>query len=281
MACELSCSALRVACEVTHYYSPSPRTLMRTTPAPERHGWRHAAARVLDLLYPPGCTLCGVTLSHGQALCPDCRADLPRLAEPFCQCCGEMFQGQIDGPFACPNCHQLSFAFEFARPAMVRDARTLELIHRLKYRRENHLANELGRLARESFADPRLAQALAGSWPLVPVPLHRQRLRHRHFNQAEEIARALAGDIGLPVLKALCRTRPTDSQTRLSRKQRMENLRGAFEITRHGRRWIESAPHGAVLIDDVLTTGSTVNECAKTLRRAGFRKVLVVTVMRG
>jgi len=92
---------------------------------------------------------------------------------------------------------------------------------------------------------------------------------------------ALAGHTGLPVLKALCRTRLTDTQTRLSRKQRMANLHDAFAITRRGRRWIESAPHGAVLIDDVLTTGSTVNECAKTLRRAGFRKVLAVTVMRG
>ena len=74
-----------------------------------------------------------------------------------------------------------------------RDDRTLELIHRLKYGREIHLAAELGRLARESFADPRLAPALDGSWPLVPVPLHRKRLRHRHFNQAAEIARVLAG----------------------------------------------------------------------------------------
>ncbi len=155
------------------------------------------------------------------------------------------------------------------------------MIHRLKYRRAIHLAHELGRLAHNAFADPRLAPALAGSWPLVPVPLHHKRLRHRHFNQAEEIARTLTDHTGLPVLKALCRTRPTDTQTRLSRKQRMENLHGAFEITRHGRRWIESSPDGAVLIDDVLTTGSTVNECAKTLRHAGFRKVFVVTVMRG
>jgi competence protein ComFC len=247
----------------------------------EPSAWRRAAARALDLLYPPVCALCETNLTGGKALCDACRADLPRLAEPFCQSCGEMFAGKIDGPFECPNCGDLSFAFEFARPAMVRDARTLELIHRLKYHRQIHLAGELAGLARESLADPRLGAALAGSWPLVPVPLHRKRLRHRHFNQAEEIARVLAGHTGLPVLKALCRVRRTDTQTRLTRKQRMENLRGAFEITRHGRRWIESSPHGAVLIDDVLTTGSTVNECAKILRRAGFRQVVVITVMRG
>lgn len=256
--------------------------MMSTNPPnPELAGWRKVTGRVLDLLYPPGCTFCGVNLTLGRALCDHCDAELPRLAEPFCQTCGEMFQGKIDGPFACPNCKDLTFSFEFARPATVRDEHTLELIHRLKYGREIHLAGELGRLARESFADPRLAPALAGTWPLVPVPLHRKRLRNRHFNQAEEIARVLAGHAGLPVLKALRRIRQTETQTRLNRKQRMENLRGAFEITCHGRRWIKSSPDGAVLIDDVLTTGSTVNECAKILRRAGFHRIFVITVMRG
>ena len=254
---------------------------MQKAPVPEPTRWRKWLAGLLDGLYPPSCAVCGVPLRHGRALCDDCDRDLPRLAAPFCQSCGEMFPGKIDGPFACPNCHELSFAFEFARPAMVRDERTLDLIHRLKYGRQIHLAGELGRLAREAFADPRLAPALDGSWPLVPVPLHRMRLQHRHFNQAGEIARVLAAATGLPVLKALRRTRRTDTQTRLSRKQRMDNLRGAFAITRQGRRWIESSPHGVVLIDDVLTTGSTVNECAKTLKHAGFQRIFVVTVMRG
>lgn len=254
---------------------------MNPPSAHNANGWRRAAARILDLLYPPICAVCSVNLTHGRALCGDCGGDLPRLEDPFCQSCGEMFQGEIDGAFDCPNCNNLSFAFEFARPAMVRDERTLDLIHRLKYSREIHLADELGRLARESFTDPRLTPALEGAWPLVPVPLHRKRLQHRHFNQAAEISLALAKHTGLPVLDALRRTRQTDTQTMLSRKQRMENLRGAFEISQHGRRWVDSSPDGAVLIDDVLTTGSTVNECAKTLRKAGFRKVFVVTVMRG
>jgi ComF family protein len=204
------------------------------------------------------------------------------LEKPFCQSCGEAFPGKIDGPFACPNCHDLKFSFDFARPATVRDDRTLDLVHRLKYGREIHLARELGRLASESFtADERLAPALDGGWPLVPVPIHRKRLRHRHFNQAAEISLALSQLCGLPMLDALHRIRQTETQTALNRKQRMENLRGAFEITHRGRRWIEKSPNGAVLVDDVLTTGSTVNECAKTLRRAGFKSVFVVTVMRG
>lgn len=254
---------------------------MTAPSAPESGGWRQAGARLLDLVYPPRCSLCGVNLANGRTLCDGCLADLPRLIEPFCQSCGEMFSGKIDGPFACPNCKNLRFAFDFARPATVRDDRTLDLIHRLKYGREIHLADQLGCLAAESFADPRLAPALEQSWPLVPVPLHRKRMRHRHFNQAEEISRSLSRHTGLPLLKALHRIRQTETQTLLSRKQRMENLRGAFAITRRGRKWVETSPDGVVLVDDVLTTGSTVNECAKTLLQTGFHRVFVVTVMRG
>jgi ComF family protein len=247
----------------------------------ESSGWRKLISRSLDLLYPPICALCRVNLSDGRALCGPCDQDLPRLSFPFCQRCGEAFQGQIEDEFVCPNCSDLKFAFEFARASLVRDERTLEMIHRFKYSRELHLAKDLGRLATESFADPRLTISLAERWPLVPVPLHRQRLQHRHFNQAEEICRVLARHTGLPQIKALKRIRPTEHQTRLSRAQRMENLRGAFAMTRAGRRQIEKSPAGVVLVDDVFTTGSTVDECSKILRRAGFQKVFVITVMRG
>ncbi|MEI6175573.1 MAG: ComF family protein [Verrucomicrobiota bacterium] len=250
-------------------------------PIPEPGIFKRCFSRCLDLLNPPVCEFCESGLTHGRSLCENCHGDLPRLTEPFCKTCGEMFPGLIDGPFACPNCHNLSFSFEFARPALERDDRTLDLIHRLKYRREIHLARDLGRLASESFQDPRLAPALEEKWPLIPVPLHYRRLRHRHFNQAEEISLALSKLTGLLVLKALRRNHKTETQTLLSRKERMENLRGAFTVTRHGRKWIGNSSNGAILIDDVLTTGSTVNECAKTLRQSGFKKVVVVTVMRG
>jgi competence protein ComFC len=243
--------------------------------------WKGVAARVLDLLYPSSCAVCKVGLSHAKALCQPCSSDLPRISEPFCECCGEVFPGIINTAFECPNCSDLSFAFEFARPALMRDDRTLDLIHRLKYSREIHLARDLAILAHEAFADPRLAPALDGSWPLIPVPLHRKRLRKRHFNQAAEIAEPLARQTGTTVLHALRRIRETETQTLLSRRERMANLKGAFAMTRKGLDWIGKAPEGAILVDDVLTTGSTVNECARTLKRAGFRRIFVVTVMRG
>jgi competence protein ComFC len=253
---------------------------MLPTPPPDPVGWRKWLGRGLDLLYPPACAVCREILTHGRSLCASCDADLPRLAEPFCQSCGEMFEGQIDDQFSCPNCHRLKFAFEFARPATPRDERTLEMIHRLKYNRELHLAAELGRLAAAAFADPRLETALQEKWPLIPVPLHRRRFQHRHFNQAEEIARSLSSLTGLPLLPVLRRIRHTGHQTTLTRSQRLENLRGAFAVTPGGLRDLPEIS-GAILIDDVLTTGSTVDECAKVLRRAGLRRIAVVTVMRG
>jgi competence protein ComFC len=235
----------------------------------------------MDLFYPPVCAVCREILTDGRALCAPCAMDLPRLTAPFCKTCGEPFQGQIDDAFSCPNCRDLRLSFDFARPATTRDERTLEMIHGLKYQRQIHLARDLGRLASEAFSDPRLAPALAGKWPLIPVPLHRSRFHDRHFNQAEEISRELSHVTGLPILGALRRVRHTEHQTALTRAQRLENLRGAFAVTRGGHRHISHSPVGAVLVDDVFTTGSTVDECAKTLRRAGMRNIVVVTVMRG
>ena len=112
----------------------------------------------------------------------------------------------------------------------------------------------------------------------MPVPLHRSRQMERQFNQAEEIARSIAIETGLPVSRLLKRVRRTETQTRLSRRQRMENLRGAFMLR---EPFPGIVPPGFLLVDDVFTTGSTVDECAKVLRKAGASRIAVLTVMRG
>ncbi|WP_052573996.1 ComF family protein [Haloferula sp. BvORR071] len=245
---------------------------------PVRGWW----ARCLDLLFPSVCNACGQSTKGDAALCEACRAAIPSLQSPFCLRCAEEFEGRIEGDFECSNCRNLDFDFAFARPAVANHPVVLQMIHELKYQRRIHLAPELGRMAQRSFGeDPRLLEALAGKWPLVPVPLHRRRQLWRHFNQAEEIARPIAALTGLPLCRGLARQRGTGSQTRLSRAQRLKNLRGAFALTREGERHFAAHPGGAVLVDDVFTTGATTGECARVLRKAGVQKVVVVTVMRG
>lgn len=236
---------------------------------------------LLDWLYPPICALCECGLAGGRALCGFCAAGMPRVAAPFCSVCCEVFQGRIDGSFECPNCRGISFHFDFARAAMDRSDETLDLIHRLKYGRELPLARELGDLATEAFCDPRMEIPLREKWPLVPVPLHWSRQRERQFNQAQEIARAVSRATGLPLVSLLKRVRRTETQTRLSRQERLKNLKGAFAIRWWHRAALRKRPPGSILVDDVFTTGSTVDACAKVLRKAGVQRVVVLTVMRG
>lgn len=244
--------------------------------------WAKLGHGILDLLYPPVCAGCERGLSEGRALCEDCDMGLPRLEAPFCQCCGEAFEGRVDSAATCPRCIEEQPAYDFARPALRRSQEALELIHRMKYLREIHLVGDLGRIAAEAFEDKRLTDALRDGWPLVPVPLHRSRQRERHFNQAAELARVVARRCELPVLPALKRVESTGSQTKLTREQRRRNLNGAFALTKRGRRWLEQhEPMGVVLVDDVLTTGATVDECAKVLREAGVEQVAAIAVMRG
>jgi competence protein ComFC len=236
---------------------------------------------LLDLLYPPECALCGMGLTGDHSLCDDCAQSLPRLRKPFCDTCGECHDGRIDTGFDCRNCANIDFSFDFARPVLRRDPRSLELVHQLKYGRKIHLARSLGTLTCEALDDPRFDQALTEKWPLVPVPLHRSRARKRYFNQADELARVIASLTGLPVTPCLQRTRSTGTQTALRRKARQKNLKGAFRIGHNLLRTVPIPEMGAILVDDVFTTGSTLHECAATLRKAGCPSVIAITLLRG
>jgi competence protein ComFC len=235
----------------------------------------------LDLLYPPVCELCGTGLTGARSLCDECADSLPRLRDPFCATCGECHDGRIDSDFDCRNCAKMRFAFEFSRPVLRRDPRSLDLVHRLKYGRRIHLAHSLGALLCEALEDPRFQQALAEKWALVPVPLHRSRMRARHFNQARELAQVVSSLTELPLRTCLQRIRSTGTQTALGRKARQKNLKGAFRVTHCCFRQVPVPDTGVILVDDVFTTGSTLHECATTLRKAGCPSVIALTLLRG
>lgn len=148
-----------------------------------------------------------------------------------------------------------------------------ELIHTLKYHRQTWPVPALAMIGYRGLRDPRLQRPDA----LVPVPLHPLRERERGYNQSALLAAAIAKRSGINILHALRRQRPTTTQTQFDRRQRMRNLRDAFAL----RQNVDVSNKNLLLVDDVLTTGSTVNECARTLMDAGARHVDALTIARG
>jgi len=235
----------------------------------------NAAAAFLSLIYPPCCEGCGAGVELPGYLCQRCAAGAVRIEAPFCQVCSEPFQGVISGPFTCASCAGREFHFACA-VARYRSAGVVrDFIHRFKYFREYRLRHPLAGWAAEALEDDRMRAERIDA--LVPVPLFIARKRDREFNQAAELARLVGKGAGIPVWDCLARTRNTTSQLAYDRKRRMENLRNAFTM----RQNREVRGRHVVLVDDVLTTGSTLDECARVLASAGAASVRGITVARG
>lgn len=231
---------------------------------------------LLDLLLPRDCAVTGEPLDAGdfRHLSPGGALRLERIADPRCATCGHPFFGVLVAPRRCPHCADLSPGFGRAVCAFRGKDEVRELIHRIKYRAEPWLAEDLARLA---VRDDTFRRHLAGS-TLIPVPLHADRQRERGYNQAEVLARALARETpGCACVDLLERTRDTGQQVRLGRAERVENMDDAFRI-RSGER----LPSGRlVVIDDVLTTGATLSACAAALLVAGARQVDAAALAHG
>ena len=237
--------------------------------------WK-AALSGLRLVYPDVCQLC-----HGEAARPEdgyiggrCLARLKPIESPYCQRCGLPFAGEFNGKFECTNCVEMGLHFEFARAVMQGNAEMLEAIHRFKYQQALWLEPLFNRLLGEVLVEQ--IRTWRGDC-LVPVPLHPVCFRERGFNQAEQLCQNLSRVTGLRVVtRAVKRTRVTQTQTLLSRGERLANMRGAFEpdkVNLNGRR--------VALVDDILTTGATTSDCARACKKAGAAEVGVWTLARG
>lgn len=229
----------------------------------------------ISLLYPPRCEICTCTIDAEDYLCARCQRQAEKVESPFCSVCSQPFHGEIEGRFTCASCQERKFHFDCAVAPYLSRGIVRELIHRFKYQRELHLRHQLSRWLCEGFQDERILCQRA-DW-IIPVPLHPVRFREREFNQAEELARLASKKTGIAFCNALERKRYTTTQTRFDREERMENLRNAFRI----RKNTPVRGKQVILIDDVLTTGSTLEECARVLRAAGAGSVRALTVARG
>jgi predicted amidophosphoribosyltransferase len=236
------------------------------------------ARALVSLVVPPVCAGCREPELSGDAVCPRCERLLVCIPDPRCLTCGAPVARACGQPARasdrCGECRGRSLAFRRAWSAFTYEGVASRLVAALKSR---------GALSAAGFMGGQVAAHAPGSLlagPLVPVPAHRDR-RHRHgFNQAAELARAIGRVAGLPVLDLLRRDAASVAQTGLERRARLANTGRSIGVT--GRRLgrAEALPRLLVLVDDVYTTGATLDACARALREAGGSEILALTFAR-
>lgn len=234
---------------------------------------REIVETLRDLFFPAHCAGCAVAVEEGW-FCRDCEKRIVPVPAPFCAVCSQPYAGGTD-QFVCANCRGRAFHFDCAVAALHSRGVTRDLIHRFKYGGETWLEDILVGFLERGLDDPRLGAVEIDA--VVPVPLHALRKREREFNQAEVLALGLAQRRRLSFVDALRRVRYTVTQTHFDRRHRMHNLRDAFMI----RPEAPVAGKHLLLVDDVLTTGSTLDECARILLESGAKSIRALTVARG
>jgi ComF family protein len=250
---------------------------LRRVAAPPGLAPLHSLARAAaDIVFPPACLGCRKSTKTQGALCAACWAQVRFIERPFCERLGTPFAMDL-GKEGLLSPEAVANPPVFARARAVAhfdDGPVRNLVHRLKYSDRMELAKPLGawmaRAGNELLVEADL---------LVPVPLHRRRLAARRFNQANSLAQAISAQCGVPVEPfALARVKATPPQIGLSRSQRALNLQGAFRVTEGMEAKVEG--RAIVLIDDVMTSGATVNAASRALLRAGAKRVDVLVFAR-
>jgi ComF family protein len=241
-----------------------------------RDGVNRLGQSLRELFLPRRCAGCQKTWLHGRQgfWCDGCLDELPWIESPLCPRCGRPFPKSASSPdHLCGDCLQSVFLFDRARSATQHAGVVRKRIHQLKFGGQLHWAPPLAELLVPLFR----RETLPAVDIILPVPLHVKRLRQRGFNQAGLLAKTLGRQLGLPVqFEVLVRQCWTEPQTRLNREQRLQNVKDAFHVPVPGK----VKGRRVLLIDDVFTTGTTLNECTKTLRAAGVLEVHALTVCR-
>jgi len=231
-----------------------------------------------DVLFPPLCVHCRGVVEEGayRHLCPRCARLLDFVRPPHCPTCGHPFYGADETGPACVHCAALAPAFRSGCTAVLFRGPARALVLELKYHGGRHVLADIEAIFRRS---PSVLARARGA-VLVPVPLHPRKQRERGYNQSVLLAAALARAVGgkARVEKILRRVVDTPSQTAFDRRSRRENLKNAFALDRPAG--LNPSLH-YLLVDDVFTTGSTLNSCARVLRQAGCLKLDVATFGHG
>jgi len=239
---------------------------------------RRAVDDFAELAFPRSCVACAELTENSSYdhLCARCAAQLSFVQGPSCVTCGHPFFGAVEENRRCPHCDGLQPAFNFGKTAVLCRGPIRAMVHELKYHRGVYLRCDMERVFR---ACPDIIQFAQGA-KLVPVPLHPRKRRQRGYNQSELIAEALVRAVNRQAVIENCLVRVVDtvSQTAFDRRTRVANLKNAFALSADA---IITSGHHYILVDDVFTTGSTLNECARVLRHAGALNLDVVTFGHG
>ncbi len=244
---------------------------------------RHFACEVADVVFPRTCVHCRGLVETGMSgeaefrhLCRVCAAQISYVRPPHCTTCGHPFYGVVEGERICPHCHGLEPDFQEGRTAVLFKGPARALVIELKYHRGLHVLHDMELVFRRS---PHVVEFVRDA-VLVPVPLHPRKARERGYNQAELLAQAVAraGGGATRVEMLLRRVVDTVTQTAFDRRARSANLKNAFALVPSAAL---NPASRYILVDDVFTTGSTLNSCAHALRRAGGLNLGVVTFGHG
>jgi len=229
---------------------------------------------LLDWLYPPTCIACHklIPLNHAQPrdmmLCKMCQTLFEPIIPPICNTCGTPTENAVE---RCVSCYGKSFYFTTNRAMFLYDELMRDLLLELKFKQNKQIAHSLGKLWAMHVSD---TFNYKDNTFFVPLPMHQKKQRERGFNQAEILTQHLSNRLNIPMENTLLRTIDTPPQSGLHPRQRIENVHGAFDVA----KGINPQGKNYIIIDDIYTTGASLNACAKVLKEAGALGVSCMTL---
>lgn len=237
---------------------------------------RNIIGGLVELVYPKTCLVCKKKLTDSSVdnlVCFECWGKIKRNLPPFCCCCGRQLSRKNLTKSICAGCIKKTLHFDRAFSPCVYEGTLKELIHEFKYKNKDYLGSTLSKLMIDFIKEYELPMDLIDF--IIPVPLHKTRLREREYNQAEILSNHIGREFKRMVSNnILIRNRYTKTQTELEPEKRLSNVKNSFSVTHHD----VFKGKNLLLIDDVLTTGSTVSEAAYALKNSGANIVFVLTL---
>lgn len=233
---------------------------------------------ILDIIYPVRCPICGeIVIPKGNKVCKDCKNKLPYISEPRCKKCSKPIEHEEKE--YCSDCQRKNFHFDKGYAVWVYDEAMKHSVSNFKYHSKKEYAKFYTQEMVGLYGDriKKLSPDL-----IVPIPIHRSKYLERGYNQADILACGIGKELGIPVLSnLLVRTKKTLPQKKLSDKERLRNLQEAFQFNENAANFYHKKISKVLLVDDIYTTGSTIEACANVLKSQGTKEIYFIVLCIG